>query len=112
MTYVALRGVTKRFPGAASLAVDDLSLDIESGGIVALLGPSGCGKTTTLRMIAGLIAPTSGDVLFDGESVLNVRAEERSAVMVFQSHALFPYMSVEKNVGFGLKMRGDGAPAG
>jgi ABC-type Fe3+/spermidine/putrescine transport system ATPase subunit len=106
MTHVGLDALTKRYGGTREPVVDHLSLDIESGGIVALLGPSGCGKTTTLRMIAGLLAPTSGDVRFDGESVLDVPAERRSAVMVFQEHVLFPYMNVEQNVGFGLRMRG------
>ena len=106
MTHVELDALTKLYPGALRPAVDGLTLDIESGRIVALLGPSGSGKTTALRMIAGLITPNSGDVRFDGESVLDVPAERRTAVMVFQSHVLFPYMNVEQNVGFGLKMRG------
>jgi ABC-type Fe3+/spermidine/putrescine transport system ATPase subunit len=103
MTRVSLDHLTKRF--GPVVGVDDLSIDIESGEVVALLGPSGCGKTTTLRMIAGLLEPTSGDVLFDGRSVLAVPAERRGAVMVFQKHLLFPTMSVAANVGFGLRMR-------
>ena len=79
MTHVVLDALTKRYAGAREPAVDHLSLDITSGGIVALLGPSGCGKTTTLRMIAGLLAPTSGDIRFDGDSVLDVPADERAA---------------------------------
>jgi ABC-type Fe3+/spermidine/putrescine transport system ATPase subunit len=106
MTHVELKDLSKRYPGSAHPALDRLTLDIESGRIVALLGPSGSGKTTALRMVAGLLAPTSGDIHFDGESVLDVPAERRSAVMVFQSHVLFPYMNVEQNIGFGLKMRG------
>ena len=106
MTRVELEGLTYRYRGAARPAVNEVSLNMPPGRIVALLGPSGCGKTTTLKAIAGLLSPTSGDVRFDGESVLAVPAEERSAVMVFQEHALFPYMGVEQNVGFGLKMRG------
>ena len=106
MTHVQLHGLTKLYPKADRPAVDLLSLEIEAGEIVALLGPSGCGKTTTLKMIAGLIAPTSGDILFDGASVLEMPAERRSAVMVFQEHALFPFMSVSQNVGFGLQVRG------
>jgi ABC-type Fe3+/spermidine/putrescine transport system ATPase subunit len=74
---------------------------------VALLGPSGCGKTTTLKLIAGLLATrTSGDIRFDGRSVLALPAERRGAVMVFQQHALFPFMSAGANVAFGLKLRG------
>jgi ABC-type Fe3+/spermidine/putrescine transport system ATPase subunit len=106
MTHVELDALTKRYADADQPAVNHLSLDIEPGRIVALLGPSGSGKTTALRMIAGLLPPTSGDIRFDGESMLGVPAERRSAVMVFQSHLLFPYMDVEQNVGFGLKMRG------
>jgi ABC-type Fe3+/spermidine/putrescine transport system ATPase subunit len=103
MTRVQLRHLTRTFGSVT--AVDDLSLDVESGEMVALLGPSGCGKTTTLRMIAGLLEPTSGDVLFDGRSMLSVRTERRGAVMVFQKHLLFPTMTVAGNVGFGLRMQ-------
>ncbi len=91
-------------------AVADLDLDIPCGKITALLGPSGCGKTTVLKIIAGLLAPTSGDVQFDGRSVLAIPAERRGAVMVFQNHLLFPTMSVYDNVAFGLKMRGEARP--
>jgi len=104
MTDVTIRNLSKGFGDV--LAVRDLNLDIASGEMVAFLGPSGCGKTTTLRMITGLIDPTSGDVLFDGRSVLNVPTEKRGAVMVFQKHLLFPTMNVAQNVGFGLKMEG------
>lgn len=103
MTRVVLDQLTRRFGSVA--AVDDLSLEVESGEMVALLGPSGAGKTTTLRLIAGLLEPTSGDVLFDGASMLSVPAEKRGAVMVFQSQLLFPTMTVAGNVGFGLRMR-------
>ena len=106
MTQLSLKSLTKVYPGSAVKAVDDLNLEIESGGLHALLGPSGCGKTTTMKMIAGLLKPTGGDILFDGESVNAVPAEKRGAVMVFQNYLLFPYMSVGDNVGFGLKMRG------
>ena len=106
MTHVVLDQLTKVYDSASHPAVDHLSLDIESGSIVALLGPSGCGKTTTLKLIAGLLTPTAGEIHFDDKSVLAVPAERRSAVMVFQDHLLFPYMNVEQNVGFGLKMRG------
>jgi ABC-type Fe3+/spermidine/putrescine transport system ATPase subunit len=98
--------LTKSYPGAARPAVDELSLEIESGEIVALLGPSGCGKTTTLKMVAGLIPPSGGDIRFDDASVLAVSAEKRGAVMVFQEHSLFPFLSVGQNVGFGLEVRG------
>ena len=86
-------------------ALQGLSIDIPSGALVAILGPSGCGKTTALKMIAGLLAPTAGDVRFDGRSVLADRPEDRGVVMVFQNILLFPYMSVADNVSFGLRMR-------
>ncbi len=88
-------------------AVQDVTLHLPSGKITALLGPSGCGKTTTLKMIAGLLEPSKGDILFGGNSVLHLPAEKRTAVMAFQNHLLFPYMNVGENVGFGLKMRGE-----
>ena len=106
MTQVDLLALNKVFRGKDEVhAVRDLDLGIASGKITALLGPSGCGKTTTLKMIAGLLNPTSGQVHFDGESVLNIPAEKRGAAMVFQNYLLFPYMTVGENVGFGLRMR-------
>lgn len=105
MTHVSIKELTKVYPGAKEPSLDRLSLEIASGELTALLGPSGCGKTTTMRMIAGLLAPTSGDVTFDGRSVLNDKPEHRGVVMVFQNYLLFPFMSVADNVGFGLKMR-------
>jgi ABC-type Fe3+/spermidine/putrescine transport system ATPase subunit len=106
MTRVTLSALTQTYPGAATPALDALTLDVASGELTALLGPSGCGKTTALRLIAGLLAPTSGDIAFDGRSVLRDRPEDRGAVMVFQNALLFPHMSVAANVGFGLRMRG------
>jgi len=106
MTQVHLHKLTKVFKGVREVvAVRDFDLDIASGKITALLGPSGCGKTTTLKMIAGLLEPTSGDVTFDGDSVAHIAAEKRGAAMVFQNYLLFPYMTVGQNVGFGLRMR-------
>ena len=86
-------------------ALRDFTLAINHGELVALLGPSGCGKTTVLKVVAGLLAPASGDVLFDGSSVLPIPAEQRGATMVFQQPLLFPYLTVAENIGFGLKMR-------
>ncbi len=103
MTTVVLRHLTRRF--GPVVAVDDLNLEIRSGEMVAFLGPSGCGKTTTLRMMTGLLLPSSGDILFGGKSMLTVPTEKRGAVMVFQKHLLFPNMTVAQNVGFGLRMR-------
>jgi len=106
VTQVSLSHLTKQYSGGLT-AVDDLSLEVPAGKLTALLGPSGCGKTTILKMIAGLVPPTSGDIYFDNESMLNVPAEQRGAVMVFQNHLLFPFLSVGENVAFGLKMRGE-----
>jgi len=105
MSYdVALDGVTKRFGDL--VAVDDVSLDVESGKFLTLLGPSGCGKTTTLRMIAGFETPTEGEVSIRGERVNGMPSFERDTSMVFQSYALFPHMTVGENVAFGLQMKG------
>jgi len=106
MTRVNLTGLTKQFDEKPIPAVDDFNLEIESGKLTALLGPSGCGKTTTMKMIAGLLRPTAGNISFDDESILNIAPEDRGAVMVFQNYLLFPYMNIAENVGFGLKMRG------
>lgn len=103
--HITLHHLTKSYNGHTP-AVHDVSLTIPAGQMTALLGPSGCGKTTLLKLLAGLLAPTSGDICFGEQSVLGIPAEERSAVMVFQNHLLFPYMNVADNVGFGLKMRG------
>ncbi len=105
MTHVSITSLSKTYPGAATPALDRLSLEIPSGELTALLGPSGCGKTTTMKMIAGLLEPSGGDVTFDGRSILRDRPEDRGVVMVFQNYLLFPYMSVADNVGFGLRMR-------
>jgi ABC-type Fe3+/spermidine/putrescine transport system ATPase subunit len=105
MTRVLLTGLAKTYPGAATPALDGLTLDVPSGVLTALLGPSGCGKTTALKLIAGLLQPSSGEITFDGTSILQQKPEARGAVMVFQNHLLFPHMSVADNVGFGLRMR-------
>jgi spermidine/putrescine transport system ATP-binding protein len=100
---VALRNVTKRFDEFT--AVDDLSLELGQGEFFTLLGPSGCGKTTTLRMIAGFERPTSGEIAIEGEDVAALPPHKRPTNTVFQSYALFPHLSVEKNVAFGLKRK-------
>jgi spermidine/putrescine transport system ATP-binding protein len=101
---VRFEGVTKRFGDFT--AVDALSLDIERGEFFTLLGPSGCGKTTTLRMVAGFEDPTEGRVLLDGDDVTGLPAFKRPTNTVFQSYALFPHLSVERNVAFGLQRQG------
>ena len=105
MTHVSIKNLTKVYPGLTVPSLDNLSLEINSGSLTALLGHSGCGKTTTMKMIAGLLDQTSGDVTFDGTSILKEKPENRGVVMVFQNHLLFPYMNVQDNIGFGLKMR-------
>jgi ABC-type Fe3+/spermidine/putrescine transport system ATPase subunit len=105
MTHVSITNLSKTYQGAIMPSLDSLSLEIPSGELTALLGPSGCGKTTTMKMIAGLLEPSGGDVTFDGRSILRDRPEDRGVVMVFQNYLLFPYMSVADNVGFGLRMR-------
>jgi putative spermidine/putrescine transport system ATP-binding protein len=87
-------------------ALKDVSLTIGKGEFIALLGPSGCGKSTTLNLIAGLLPATGGGIWLDDKRIDPLRPEERGFGMVFQSYALFPHMNVNKNIGFGLKMRG------
>jgi ABC-type Fe3+/spermidine/putrescine transport system ATPase subunit len=104
MATVHLESVTKRY--GATVAVQDFSLDVRDGELVTLLGPSGCGKTTTLRMVAGLIEPTSGRILFDERDVTYAPPRKRNIGFVFQTPALFPHLSVADNVAFGLSVKG------
>jgi putative spermidine/putrescine transport system ATP-binding protein len=100
---LALEHVTHRFGDVT--AVDDITLDIAGGELVALLGPSGCGKSTLLRIVAGFIAQSEGRVLFDGVAVDHLAPTRRGAGIVFQNYALFPHMTVEQNVAYGLVAR-------
>ena len=107
MASVELRGLTKRYGDVA--VVDDISLTIEHGQLVCLLGPSGCGKTTTLRLIAGFVEPSDGEIRV-GDKVVSSRAqtlppERRNMSMIFQSYALWPHMTVTENIVYGLKLR-------
>ncbi len=104
MSYLELSSLQKRYRD--SVAVDDVSLSVEQGEAVALLGPSGCGKTTTLRMLAGLVDPDRGAIRLDGAEITRLPAHRRNMGYVFQSYALFPHLSVARNVGFGLEERG------
>jgi len=103
---ISFRNITKRW--GSTVAVDDVSLDIEPGEFFALLGPSGCGKTTLLRMLAGLEVPTEGHILIDGQDMANIPPNKRAVNMVFQSYAVFPHMTVADNVAYGLRI--DGVP--
>ena len=104
---ISIKNITKRF--GDFVALEDISIDIRPGEIFALLGPSGCGKSTLLRIIAGFETPSEGDVLIDGKDVTDVPPNKRPVNMVFQSYAVFPHMTVEQNVAYGLKM--DRVPA-
>jgi putative spermidine/putrescine transport system ATP-binding protein/spermidine/putrescine transport system ATP-binding protein len=101
---VRLTDLTKHYGRHA--AVDHLSLAIEPGELVALLGPSGCGKTTSLRMIAGLVEPSGGEIFVNGAAITRTPVHRRNIGMLFQSYALFPHLTVAQNVMFGLEMRG------
>lgn len=112
MAQVRIQELTKRFPGKSSVtAVDNLNLELESGEFLVLLGPSGCGKTTTLRCIAGLESADEGKIWLDGETVFDSGARvdmapnKRNIGMVFQSYALWPHMTVRKNIGYPLRAR-------
>src|SRR5215471_15515384 len=101
LPLVRFEGVSKRFGAVA--AVESLTLDIAQGEFFALLGPSGCGKTTLLRMVAGFETPSEGRILLDGEDIVSVPPHRRPVNMMFQNYALFPHLSVEGNIAFGLR---------
>ncbi|WAP68523.1 ABC transporter ATP-binding protein [Jiella pelagia] len=103
MSTLEIAAVTKRFGAIDTLKGIDIAL--ESGEFLVLLGPSGCGKSTLLNIIAGLLEPSGGDVLIDGRSMRKVHPKNRDIAMVFQSYALYPNLSVARNIGFGLEMR-------
>jgi ABC-type Fe3+/spermidine/putrescine transport system ATPase subunit len=107
-TILELRQLTKRYVPASAAAVDGISLEIRRGELFSLLGPSGCGKTTTLRLIAGFEDPTSGEVWLDGARIDQKKPYERNVTTVFQNYALFPHLTVQQNVEFGLRRRGAG----
>ncbi len=104
MGTVTIRNVNKSF-GAVHV-IKGVNIDIEDGEFVILVGPSGCGKSTLLRMVAGLEEITSGDVAIDGEVITNVAPKDRDIAMVFQNYALYPHFTVERNMGFSLKLAG------
>lgn len=103
VTDIEFKNVTKLYGDIR--AVDGVSLTIERGSFFSFLGPSGCGKTTSLRMVAGFEQPTQGDIYIGGQSVVGIPPYRRPVNMVFQHYALFPHMSVEENIGYGLRQR-------
>jgi len=105
MAKVVLQGITKRF-GTDVVAVDDVSLEIGDGEFMVLVGPSGCGKSTILRIVAGLEELTAGEVVIGDRQVTDLPPKNRDVAMVFQNYALYPHMTVEQNLGFGLRLRG------
>ena len=108
MSFLRLKGLACRYGDI--FAVRHLDLEVRQGEFVSLLGPSGCGKTTTLQMIAGFVRPSAGSVEMDGRDLADVPPNRRGMGIVFQSYALFPHMTVEANVAFGLEMRRVGKP--
>lgn len=103
MASITLKNITKRW--GSFVGVDDFSMDIKDKEFIVLLGPSGCGKTTTMRMVAGLEDPTSGEILVDGQVVNDFEPKDRDIAMVFQSYGLYPNLSVWENIRFPLKIR-------
>lgn len=103
MADVILNAVEKTFAG--ELTVKSINLSVKHGEFFSLLGPSGCGKTTTLRMIAGLETPSSGEITIDGKPMNNIPVNRRPTNMVFQKHALFPHLNVSDNIAFGLRLK-------
>ena len=104
MASISFRGLAKHF--GEVVAVQDFTLDVPDGELLVLVGPSGCGKTTTLRMLAGLEAPTAGEIWLGEREIARLPARERNIAMVFQNYALYPHMSVAENVGFALRLAG------
>src|SRR5688572_18705750 len=107
MSGVRLSGLTKRYADLA--AVEELSLEVQPGELVALLGPSGCGKTTTLRLVAGFLTPEAGEIWVGDRCLSSARTvvppERRRMAMIFQSYALWPHMTVAQNVAYGLRFK-------
>lgn len=104
MDLIKLENIDVSYDGKNNI-LENLNLKIKKGELVSLLGPSGCGKTTTLRVVAGFIEPTGGKVMLDNEDYTKMPVHKRNFGLVFQSYALFPHLTVEENVAFGLKMK-------
>ncbi len=106
MSFIEFKNICKKYPGADRNTVDGFNLNIEEKEFIAFVGPSGCGKSTTLRMVAGFEEITGGDLLIDGKKVNETAPKDRGIAMVFQNYALYPHMTVEKNIAYGLKNMG------
>ena len=107
MSFIEFKNVCKMYPGSDKNTVDNFNLNIEEKEFIAFVGPSGCGKSTTLRMIAGFEEITGGELYIDGKKMNEVAPRDRGISMVFQNYALYPHMTVEKNIGYGLKKHED-----
>ena len=103
---IKIKNVAKRYEGNIDYTLEDINLDIKSGEFVALLGPSGCGKTTLLRMVAGLNSITKGELIFGNTKVNDIEPKDRDLAMVFQSYALYPHLTVYKNMAYSLQIKG------
>lgn len=103
MSFIEFKNICKRYPGSDKNTVENLNLNIEEKEFIAFVGPSGCGKSTTLRMVAGFEEITGGELYIDGKKVNETAPRDRGIAMVFQNYALYPHMTVEKNIGYGLK---------
>jgi len=103
MSFIEFKNICKKYENAERNSVTDFNLTIEEKEFIAFVGPSGCGKSTTLRMVAGFEEITSGDLFIDGKRVNEVAPKDRGIAMVFQNYALYPHMTVEKNIGYGLR---------
>ncbi|MFP5472211.1 MAG: ABC transporter ATP-binding protein, partial [Gammaproteobacteria bacterium] len=103
-TRLSIEGLHKRY--ASHVAIHSLDLTTREGEFISVLGPSGCGKTTTLRCVAGFEHPEAGRICIDGEDITGLPPEKRDIGMVFQNYALFPHLTVRRNLAFGLEMRG------
>lgn len=105
MSYLEIKNLQKKYTEKGPLIVDNMNLSIDKGEFIVFLGPSGCGKTTTIRMISGLEEVTGGDILIDGESIIDKKPRDRGVSMIFQSYAIWPHMTVFDNIAYPLKLQ-------
>ncbi len=105
MSYLEIQNLQKRYTSDGPLIVNNMNMSIEKGEFIVFLGPSGCGKTTTIRMISGLEEVSGGEILIDGESVINKQPRDRGVSMIFQSYAIWPHMTVFDNIAYPLKLK-------